>query len=172
MRDVLSYYSKRFGQKATKERLLKLLVKLEGEVSDAEHAAIHKWLSVGSTTTPNLRKLLNTTRGIATELDDGVKLSPPPPPPPQIDCSVCMESQDAKNFPSQKITVLCNHEPTVCRTCLTQSIDSQIPEVAWDQVKCPECPETLPYDVVKDWASPEAFERYPFPNLILEVVRS
>jgi hypothetical protein len=157
MRDVLSYYNKRFGQKATKERLLKLLVKLEGEVNDAEHSAIHQCLSSESTTN-HVRKLLNVARGVAAEQGDGNKL--PPPPAPQVDCCVCMESLNAENFPEQKITALCSHEPTVCRTCLTQSLDSQIPDVAWDQVRCPECPETLPYDVVKDWASPEAFERY------------
>jgi len=80
--------------------------------------------------------------------------------PPFRDCCVCMNSLDHSNFPPQKITASCNHSPTVCLSCLTQSIDSQIPDVAWDQVKCPECSEPLPYDVVKAWASEDFFERY------------
>jgi hypothetical protein len=82
-----------------------------------------------------------------------------------------MDTLGAELFPQKKITQLCNHDPTVCQNCLSQSIDTQISDVAWDQVKCPECPETLPYDVVKEWASPAAFERYLisilFPELLV-----
>lgn len=81
-------------------------------------------------------------------------------PPSFRDCCVCMDSLSHSNFPQQKITATCNHSPTVCLGCLTQSINSQIPDVAWDQVKCPECSEPLPFDVVKTWASEEFFERY------------
>ena len=164
MRDVLGYYSKRFGQRATKERLLKLLVNLEDEVEAAEDNVIRQWLSVESSTSRNLANLLNATRGIQSGFP-----THPPPPQPQIDCSVCMESLDATAFPQTKITELCNHNPTVCRSCLSQSLDSQIPDVAWDQVRCPECPETLPYGRVKVWASAEAFERYQFSEYISKV---
>jgi hypothetical protein len=167
MRDVLGYYSKRVGKSTKKESLLKLLVKLEGEVNDAEQAAIHQWLVVKSTTNKQLIKLLNTAKGVAADPDEGGEWLQAPPP--QFECSVCMESLDAENFPQQKITVLCNHEPTVCQACLTQSLDSQIPDVAWDQVRCPECSETLPYDVVKDWASPETFERCRVPDFTAEL---
>jgi IBR domain, a half RING-finger domain len=76
MRDVLGYYRKKFGQRASKERLLKLLVNLEGEVNDAEKADIQHWLSVELSTARQLTKLLNTTRGIVTgdaddEIEDG-----------------------------------------------------------------------------------------------------
>jgi hypothetical protein len=145
MSNVLGYYKKQFRHKATKYQLLRLFFKLEADITDAERAAVHQWLSEHCTAdhADVLIKQLNDLRGI---------LSP-------IDCCVCMDSLDARLFPQQRITSLCNHEPTVCRSCLTQSIDSQIPDVAWDQVKCPECPEALPYDVVKEWASKDAFER-------------
>ena len=71
MRDVLGYYSKRVGKSTKKESLLKLLVKLEGEVNDAEQAAIHQWLVVESTTNKQLIKLLNTAKGVAADPDEG-----------------------------------------------------------------------------------------------------
>jgi hypothetical protein len=111
-------------------------------------------LSVESSTSRNLTNLLNATRGIQSGFP-----TPPPPPQPKIDCSVCTESLDATAFPQTKITELCNHNPTLCQSCLSQSLDSQIPDVAWGQVRCPECPETLPYERVKVWASAEGFQR-------------
>lgn len=151
MSTVLKYYKKQFHPRATKYQLLRLFVKLEAEITDAEGAAIRQWLPEYSTydRVEHLMSQLNNVRGIL----------------PKLDCCVCMDSLDAELFPQQKITPLCNHEPTVCRSCLTKTIDTQVPEVAWDQVQCPECSETLPYDVVKEWASLEAFERYKTPLL-------
>jgi hypothetical protein len=76
------------------------------------------------------------------------------------DCCICMDSFDDSNFPRQKITTACSHRASVCLSCLTQSIDTQIPDVAWDHIKCLECSKLLPFDVVKTWASNEMFERY------------
>jgi len=171
IRDVLSHYKKRFRRRATKDRLLRLLANLEGEVSNAEQEAIHEWLSVESSEYPLLVRLLYTAQseeekqavdGFSEDesVDEDVN--------PQFDCCVCMNSSYIEDFPEQKITELCNHSPTVCRRCLIQSIDSQIPDVSWDQVRCPECPEPLPYTVVKIWASQEVFERYGQKMIIRE----
>ncbi len=97
---------------------------------------------------------LKREQGLIAHLNDLRGILPP------AECCVCMDTLVAELFPQQKITQICNHDPKVCQKCLSQSIDTQIPDVAWDQVKCPECPETLPYAVVKGWASPAAFERY------------
>lgn len=146
MKYVLGYYKKDFREKATKHQLLRLLAKLESEVTHAESAAVGQYFDGVRSLESQLRLIarLNDLRGIL----------------PPVECCVCMDTLGAELFPQQKITQLCNHDPTVCQNCLSQSIDTQIPDVAWDQVKCPECPETLPYDVVKEWASPAAFERY------------
>jgi hypothetical protein len=146
IKKVLGYYKKRFREGATKYQLLRHLVKLEAEITQAESAAVGQWLGEDCSFEgeDELIAHLNDLRGIL----------------PPIDCCVCMDTLGAELFPQHKITELCNHAPTVCRNCLTQSIDTQIPDVAWDQLRCPECPETLPYDVVKEWASPAAFERY------------
>jgi hypothetical protein len=71
----------------------------------------------------------------------------------------CVETLRSENFPSEKLTQECNHEPTVCNPCLTRSIDPQSPEVEWDQVKCPECSTVLHFEVVKRHASAHMFER-------------
>lgn len=135
IKDVLGYYKKHFPEKATKYQLLRLLVRLESEVTHSEGAAVGQYLDgVWSLKSEHaLIAHLNNLRGIL----------------PPVECCVCMDTLGAELFPQQKITQLCNHDPTVCQNCLSQSIDTQIPDVAWDQVKCPECPETLPYDVVK-----------------------
>jgi hypothetical protein len=156
MSTLLEYYKKQFHPRATKYRLLKLFAKLEADITDAERAAIRQWLPEYSTNNhlKLLMSQLNEIRGIL----------------PKLDCCVCMDSLEVELFSQQRITPLCDHEPTVCRSCIVKSIDAQIPEVSWDQIQCPECSETLSYDVVKEWALPEAFERYealrPTPFII------
>jgi hypothetical protein len=171
MRSLLRHFKKRFRLRATKRQLLGLLVILEGEVSNAEQAAIHKWLSIESSKYPLLMRLLHAAE-IEAEQKAGHHVLKDElvdeDPNQQADCCVCMNSWNIEDFPEQKITELCNHSPTVCRGCLIQSIDSQIPDVSWDQVRCPECPEPLPYNVVKIWASQEVFERYGQKMIIRE----
>jgi hypothetical protein len=79
------------------------------------------------------------------------------PHPRTMECNVCLENLELVQFPKNKITTSCEHEPTTCRNCICTSVNAQIPAVAWDQVKCPECSETLPYDKVKEWASEDDF---------------
>jgi len=171
MRDILGRYNKRFGQRASKERLLGLLVDLEGEVSTREGVAISSWLDNQFLSTNTLRNLIDDVHSEAEvdeTLNEALYFPSPDEPaednypilPLQADCSICMETLAVEEFPEQTTTELCSHDLTVCRSCLTHSIDSQIPDVAWDQIQCPECTESLPYDVVKTWASPEAFQRH------------
>lgn len=48
------------------------------------------------------------------------------------DCVVCFENLSPQNKPNRKITSSCNHEPDVCRTCLTTSIATQLNSKVWD----------------------------------------
>ncbi|PVH88823.1 hypothetical protein DL98DRAFT_362001, partial [Cadophora sp. DSE1049] len=74
------------------------------------------------------------------------------------ECCVCTGSFPQHHFSS--ITSMCDHEPTVCDDCISQSVNTQVIDVAWDKIKCPECPATLRHPDVKSWASEELFEKY------------
>ena len=83
-----------------------------------------------------------------------------PAPPTIIYCAVCMESLEPERFYQDKITPSCGHESRICTSCVTQSVDIQILDVSWDMIKCPLCPELMPFECVKEIASQEAFQRY------------
>lgn len=161
MRFILGYYKKNIPKRASKAVLFKLLKKLESEIEAVPAAAIEIWLKKGTQPAHELRVLLNMMYGVKNDPEERT-ISPPQV---KLECSVCMESLDSESFPAQKITSLCKHNPTVCRDCLTQFLSAKIPDVAFDQVTCPECPGVLPYDVVKMWASEESFEQYELPVL-------
>lgn len=153
---VLKYYQKSCGAKAPKQRMLTFMAALEKEVTSEESDIISEWLQ-GMRPAPlleeRLEERLNDCRGI----DDGSK---------KQECSVCLESFRSREFPKQKLSVACQHESTVCGGCVTQSLDTQIPDVSWDNVTCPECPEALGYDAIQKWASADAFEKYNSPPTI------
>lgn len=86
------------------------------------------------------------------------------------ECSVCMDRLGANQFPRKSLTDSCIHHSNVCKTCITTSINAQIPDVFWDRIRCPECPSTLPYEVVKKYASAEAFTM--FVTLLVSSVSS
>lgn len=127
---------------------------LEQEVTVEDSQLIQKWLIRGGSFRA-LRLLLNGVRGI-DDSSDYEDEDATPPPPPRRDCCVCNESLGMESF--QKTATSCQHEPSSCRQCLTRHIDTQIPEMAWDQVSCPECPETLGFGAVKEFASEATFE--------------
>jgi hypothetical protein len=162
MRFILGYYKKNIPKHATKPVLVKLLGKLESEIEPVPAVAIEIWLKRGTQSPHEF--------GVHLDMLYGVRINPEErtnsPPKVKLDCSVCMESLDSENFPAQKITSLCKHDPTICRHCLTQFLDAKIPNVAFDQVTCPLCPEVLPYDAVKMWACEQSFEQYELPVLI------
>ncbi|CZR51821.1 related to RING finger protein Dorfin [Phialocephala subalpina] len=177
MQHIIQYYQKRVGARATKERLLNVLMSLEKQVSKAEAEGIQEWLESKDPTPASLRFILDDVKDGKVKVKAEVKVeikrepslelrSPSPPPPRTKECCVCAEDLPESSFPEQKITSTCNHEATTCRDCVSATIATQIPELAWDQLHCPECPETLPYDVVKTWASAESFELYDKKSLL------
>lgn len=154
MIQVLTYYKKRCPRHTKKERMLDLMVSLEKELGPEDIEVISSWLQ-SSRSGSALRKMLNgTSRAVEGFSNEELEVVNP-----QQECSVCMESYDGSHYSRKKLSVQCQHEHSICRACLSQSINAQIPEVAWDQVQCPECPEILAFATVKKWASKEAFEK-------------
>ena len=58
-----------------------------------------------------------------------------------------------------KFTSSCNHEPDVCRPCLTTSISTQFNGNVWDQIDCPNCGQRLEFHDVKAFADSVVFGR-------------
>ena len=75
------------------------------------------------------------------------------------DCVVCFETLNPQNTPKRKITSLCNHEPDVCKYCLTTSISTQFDSRVWDQIDCPTCGQRLDFHDVKAFADSSTFQR-------------
>lgn len=73
-------------------------------------------------------------------------------------CLICLEELSASSFPFI-VTESCAHSLDVCTSCLSQSIDSQVDSVFWDQLKCPICSIQLGYDAMRAHASAMTFER-------------
>ncbi|CAF9943493.1 MAG: hypothetical protein ALECFALPRED_000493 [Alectoria fallacina] len=86
------------------------------------------------------------------------------------DCVVCFETLGPQNTPKRKITSSCNHEPDVCRPCLTTSISTQFNGKVWDQIDCPACGQRLEFQDVKAFADSVVFGRYD--NLSLQACLS
>ncbi|EKD12230.1 ring finger protein [Drepanopeziza brunnea f. sp. 'multigermtubi' MB_m1] len=158
MRSIFRYYSEPPYGRVDKDCMLKYLVKLQNRLSAAEIGVIESYF--GHKGSGKLAcGQLDIARGLC----------------PGVECCVCMELFHSDHLPA--VTSVCTHEPKVCPDCIAQSIDAQIPQVAWDQIQCPVCPEPLPFDEVKKWASTEAFEQYDkkslmsvfrnFPSLIM-----
>jgi hypothetical protein len=171
MKEVLDYYHKGIPRRATKIQLLQLLVQLEREANEREKLQIAEWLK-GRFGNEDLASFIDSSRVAEASREKNINeddvieereqraSEPDLARPRTIECMTCVEILRLENFPSEKLSWECNHEPTVCNACLTRSIDLQIPEVEWDQVKCPECSTILPFDIVKRHASAHMFERY------------
>lgn len=83
--------------------------------------------------------------------------------PQTVQCQACLEDLSSRRFPKRRITLECEHEPLICRSCLHLSIDIQINEKKqFNTLKCPLCPQKLEFRTVKKYASKEAFEQYDY----------
>lgn len=73
------------------------------------------------------------------------------------------------DFPTASVTKACTHEPTTCLACVATSIRTDLNSRLWNEIKCPECRETLEYDDVQRFADDETKERYaPVPFSCLD----
>jgi hypothetical protein len=73
-------------------------------------------------------------------------------------CIVCGDDKRVSEMPMQ-ITKSCEHEPNTCKDCISQWITSSMGSLAWDRLKCPECPALLQFEDVKAFADRETFDR-------------
>ncbi|KAI0421245.1 hypothetical protein F5X98DRAFT_371255 [Xylaria grammica] len=76
-------------------------------------------------------------------------------------CSICADDKRVSEMPIKgRITEDCEHEATACKECISQWITSSMETVAWDRLKCPECPEMLSFKDVAAFATRDVFNRY------------
>ncbi|KAI3332449.1 hypothetical protein HD806DRAFT_519183 [Xylariaceae sp. AK1471] len=76
-------------------------------------------------------------------------------------CSICADDKRVSEFPNRRtITSDCAHEATACKACVSQWITSSMETVAWDRLKCPECPKMLGFKDVEAFATRDVFLKY------------
>jgi hypothetical protein len=77
-------------------------------------------------------------------------------------CKVCHKAKPRPQFPSPKITSRCNHQPSICLSCLSDSIkrDSDPELSTWSRICCPLCNVKLQPDDVKEFGGGETAETY------------
>ena len=80
-------------------------------------------------------------------------------PTPDHFCTVCLESLEANRFPGRRLTLACDHESTLCSSCLVTSISTQMSSKIWNQINCPECGAGFEHQDIKDFADDETFQR-------------
>lgn len=184
LRQILRHHRRRLLVRDTKSALLDILINLEKRLSDQSRGNIESWMRQSRYYKPSFadfvkpegendsdddsqvskrqksskkpeRKASNNyiQDGTSMDVDDGSR----------IDCTVCLESLLKNEFPKHKITTRC--EASTCSSCLTEAVESQISQKPWNQIECPECPELVPFEAVKEIVSEEAFERYA--NMLL-----
>ncbi|KAI0376275.1 hypothetical protein F5Y04DRAFT_286092 [Hypomontagnella monticulosa] len=76
-------------------------------------------------------------------------------------CIVCSDEKRVSEMPNRRrITSACEHDSSVCKDCVGQWIASSMERVAWDRLKCPECPQLLKFENVRAFAAKDVFNRY------------
>ncbi|KAH8195257.1 hypothetical protein TruAng_010581 [Truncatella angustata] len=79
--------------------------------------------------------------------------------PETENCAVCSDDKRVSEIP-RHVTRSCEHKSNTCKDCVGQWITSSMETLAWDRLKCPECPQLLQFDDVRAFASPDVFVRY------------
>ena len=74
------------------------------------------------------------------------------------DCTVCGEKKRSVRFP-EFISRRCSHSVRVCKTCIRNWTAAQLDSVGWNRIRCPECPEIIEKDELKEHASRDTYER-------------
>ena len=88
--------------------------------------------------------------------------------PGTIECQVCLEKKWRADFPARNPTDDCEHDTTdCCNMCLSQAITTAFESNVWDDIRCPTCNLQLLHKDVKEFATPEIFERYVSPIILL-----
>ncbi|KAG4025949.1 hypothetical protein MFRU_047g00130 [Monilinia fructicola] len=164
---LLGRYNVKVKGNDKKEDYLLKLVELENSIGEREKEALVNWFA-GE----------NTCKALAALLGDALQ---PPIIPKDIvepaakkaklqsdddlifaavdECRICTERLAPENFPQSRITSTCGHHPTVCKSCLTRYINTEVQTKASDQISCPQCPEMVSEIEIKAYASPEILAR-------------
>ena len=144
---VLDHYAGPYPQGASKLDLMK---------------ALHVVSQRQRLTRRDKSRILNPRLRSAPIESDNVDASSPSnenaPSPDQV-CTVCLESFDAEGLPRRRLTSACDHEHTICQSCLATSISTQLSSKIWDQINCPDCGAGLEHQDIKDFANEETFQR-------------
>jgi hypothetical protein len=98
--------------------------------------------------------------GGADSLKDEYDYSASAPKAGPRSCIICTDDFSASLKPPAWITILCNHEPSVCCGCMALSIKSDLESKIWNQITCPECKTLLVYEDIQRLADPETFAKY------------
>ncbi|KAI0508518.1 hypothetical protein F5B22DRAFT_638725 [Xylaria bambusicola] len=76
-------------------------------------------------------------------------------------CSICADEKRVSEMPAHgRITGNCQHKATACKDCVSQWITSSMESVAWDRLRCPECPQMLEFKDVENFATKDIFTNY------------
>jgi hypothetical protein len=76
----------------------------------------------------------------------------------QRDCTVCGDKKRSSRFP-EIIARRCRHPVNVCKTCMRNWTTAQLESAGWNRIRCPECPEIIEKDELKDLSTRETYER-------------
>jgi DNA-directed RNA polymerase subunit RPC12/RpoP len=160
MKQILRHYNQLFMSNVTKPELLGLVSALEKTLSAPELVFVISWLDIRglkenfskakAKETRPFQKLRGRPESreeegqVENEDDEEIVASTQP-----TECSVCMESLLSSQFPQERLTSSCDHEMTVCSTCVTQSIDQQIIDQPYEHISCPECSNRLQFEAIK-----------------------
>ncbi|KAF9884693.1 hypothetical protein FE257_001322 [Aspergillus nanangensis] len=82
------------------------------------------------------------------------------PSPDPKSCILCVEDFSTTVRAPGWITLACQHEPLVCEECVAKSIKNDLENRLWNDIRCPECPQTLGYEDIQRLADQETFARY------------
>ncbi|KAL4907137.1 hypothetical protein BDW74DRAFT_148637 [Aspergillus multicolor] len=90
-----------------------------------------------------------------------VKKSKPCPKTEPEACIICLEPFSASGVKApDKLSIACQHTPSVCYICLSKSIKHDLETKFWDEIKCPECNTPFIHEDIKRFADQETFTRY------------
>jgi hypothetical protein len=169
MKEFLRYYRIGVAETATRMQLLSHLTAVESYFSEAEIGIISKWFQGGgllSDLKPTLRKAGAHTKALIGIPDFVLDVNVPNGAENRIvplnveqECKICLVTLPSDAFPRQQITASCRHPSFTCLECLKQSLDIQIQDQPWDHISCPECPATINYHRVKEFASSKSFKQ-------------
>jgi len=177
IREIFDFYNLGYTKGTNKIDMLFLLVQFLEELPRREINALESWIRTlestqddlhtavieadGPTLRPQngLTKVRRSVKKKARKTAAATQLPPTVITPTDWECIVCTETFTEDSLPRSHVTPSCEHDPSICFPCLTQSLDIQIRERSWTDIKCPSCPELLTYDCIRLLASSETFDR-------------